>query len=433
MNKLEFAQRRDQLMRMVGEAGVAILPAAPVRMRSRDVEYRFRQDSDFYYLTGFAEPDAVAVLVPGRENGEFLLFCRERDVDKELWDGSRAGPDGAVEHFGADDAFPIDDIDDILPGVMENCTRVYYTMGMYSDFDSRIAEWINSMRSRESRGVHTPQEFVALDHLLHDMRLYKSRAEITAMRKSAKVAVRAHERAMQCVRPGMFEYEVEAEFRHEFRRNDAWVSYNPIVGSGANSCTLHYVDNNSQIADGDLLLIDAGCELDYYASDITRTIPANGKFSSEQRAVYEIVLEAQLLAIDKTRKGNHWNDPHDAAVEVITRGLKDLGLLDGSVPKLIKDGAYNEFFMHRTGHWLGMDVHDVGDYKVGDQWRLLEPGMVMTVEPGIYIPASSGAPKAFQNIGVRIEDDVLVTADVADVLSKGLVKEPDAVEALIAS
>ena len=316
---------------------------------------------------------------------------------------------------------------------MENCTRVYYTMGMYTDFDSRIAEWVNSLRSKESRGVHTPQEFVALDHLLHDMRLYKSRAEVSALRKAAKVAVQAHERAMRCVRPGMFEYEVEAEFRHEFRRNDAWVSYNPIVGSGANSCTLHYVDNNSQIADGDLLLIDAGCELDYYASDITRTIPVNGKFSPEQRAVYEIVLEAQLQAIDKTRKGNHWNEPHDAAVDVITRGLKDLGLLQGSVSKLIKDGAYGEFFMHRTGHWLGMDVHDVGDYKVGDQWRLLEPGMVMTVEPGIYIPAGSGVPKDFQNIGVRIEDDVLVTANGADVLSKGLVKEPDAVEALIAS
>ena len=429
----EFAKRREQLIHMVGEGGVAILPAAPVRMRSRDVEYRFRQDSDFYYLTGFAEPDAVAVLVPGRANGEFIIFCRERDADKELWDGSRAGPDGAVEHFAADDAFPIDDIDDILPGVMENCTRVYYTMGVYSDFDSRIAEWLNSLRSKESRGVHTPQEFVALDHLLHDMRLYKSRAEVSALRKAAKVAVQAHERAMRCVRPGMFEYEVEAEFRHEFRRNDAWASYSPIVGSGANSCTLHYVDNNSQIADGDLLLIDAGCELDYYASDITRTIPVNGKFSPEQRAVYEIVLEAQLQAIDKARKGNHWNEPHDAAVDVITRGLKDLGLLQGSVSKLIKDGACGEFFMHRTGHWLGMDVHDVGDYKVGDQWRLLEPGMVMTVEPGIYIPAGSGVPKGFQNIGVRIEDDVLVTANGADVLSKGLVKEPDAVEALMAS
>ncbi len=431
MNLNEFVRRRKQLMQLVGQDGVAILPAAPVRMRSRDVEYRFRQDSDFYYLTGFAEPDAVAVLVPGRENGEFLLFCRERDPDKELWDGSRTGPSGAVEYFGADDAFPIDDIDDILPGVIESCTRVYYTMGMYTDFDSRIAEWINSLRQGESRGVHTPQEFVALDHLLHDMRLFKSRAEIAVLRKAAKVAVKAHERAMQSVRPGLFEYEVEAEFRHEFRRNDAWVSYNPIVGSGANSCTLHYVENNCQLVDGDVLLMDAGCELDYYASDITRTIPVNGTFSPEQRAVYEIVLEAQLVAIEKTRKGNHWNEPHDAAVKVITRGLKNLGLLDGSLRKLIKDGAYSEFFMHRTGHWLGMDVHDVGDYKVGDQWRLLEAGMVTTVEPGIYIPASSRIPSRFRNIGVRIEDDVLVTANGADVLSKGLVKEPDAVEALM--
>jgi Xaa-Pro aminopeptidase len=432
MKAEEFARRRAQLSGMVGDGGVAILPSAPVRMRSRDVEYRFRQDSDFYYLTGFAEPDAVAVLVPGRASGEFLLFCRERDPDKELWDGSRAGPDGAVERFGADDAFPIDDIDDILPGIMESCSRVYYTMGMYTDFDVRIGEWVNTLRGRESRGVHTPQEFVALDHLLHDMRLYKSRAEISAMRRSAKVAVKAHERAMQAVRPGLFEYEVEAEFRHEFRRNDAWVSYSPIVGGGSNTCTLHYVDNNSELQDGDLLLIDAGCELDYYASDITRTLPVSGKFSPAQRAVYDIVLEAQHAAIEKTRKGNHWNDPHDAAVEIITRGLKDLGLLQGSTKSLIKEGAYAEFFMHRTGHWLGMDVHDVGDYKVGDQWRLLEPGMVMTVEPGIYIPASSRISRRYHNIGIRIEDDVLVTANGADVLSKGLAKDADAVEAMMA-
>ncbi len=431
MKQSEFARRREQLMQMVGEDGVVILPAAPVRMRSRDVEYRYRQDSDFYYLTGFAEPDAVAVLVPGRSNGEFLLFCRERDPERELWDGYRAGQDGAIEDFAADDAFPIDDIDDILPGVIESCRRVYYTMGMYKDFDSRIGEWINSLRARESRGVHTPHEFVALDHLLHDMRLFKSRAEIAAMRKSAKVAVAAHERAMQQVRPGLMEYEVAAEFHYEFRRHNACVSYNPIVGSGANSCTLHYVDNNKQLEDHDLLLIDAGCELDYYASDITRTLPVNGKFSPEQRAVYEIVLEAQLVAIEKTRKGNHWNEPHDAAVEIITRGLKKLGLLEGSVSRLIKDGAYKEFFMHRTGHWIGMDVHDVGDYKVGDQWRLLEPGMVTTVEPGIYIPASCSIPARFGNIGVRIEDDVLVTANGADVLSKGLVKEPADIEALM--
>lgn len=433
MNREEFASRRRQLMRMVGEGGIAILPAAPPRMRSRDVEYRYRQDSDFYYLTGFAEPEAVAVLVPGRENGEYILFCRERDPDKERWDGIRAGQDGAVDLFGADDAFPVDDIDDIIPGLMESCSRVYYTMGMYKDFDARIADWINSLRSRESKGVQTPREFVALEHLLHDMRLYKSRAEIKAMRRSAKIAVSAHERAMKMVRPGLYEYEIEAEFRHEFRRNAAWVSYNPIVGSGPNACTLHYVENSCLLEEGDLLLIDAGCELDYYASDVTRTLPVSGKFAPEQRAVYEVVLEAQLAAIDKTRRGNHWNDPHDAAVRVITRGLKSLGLLDGSLGKLISNGAYREFFMHRTGHWIGIDVHDVGDYKVGDQWRLLEPGMVMTVEPGIYIPASAKVPAAFRNIGVRIEDDVLVTSDKPDVLSKGLAKEPDQIEAAMAA
>lgn len=433
MNSKEFARRRKQLMDMVGPGGIVILPAAPVRLRSRDVEYRFRQDSDFYYLTGFAEPDAVMALVPGRDKGEFLLFCRERDEDKERWDGSRAGQDGAISEFAADDAFPIDDIDDILPGVMETCSRVYYTMGQYPEFDTRIADWINSLRSRELRGVHTPQEYVALDHLLHDMRLYKSRAEISAMRKAAKVAVNAHIAAMRATRPGLFEYEIEAEFANEFRRNDAWMSYNPIVGGGANACTLHYVENRDQLQDGDLLLIDAGCELDYYASDVTRTFPVNGRFSPEQRAVYEIVYEAQLAAIEKTRKGNHWNEPHDAAVKIITKGLVDIGLLKGKVPQLIKDGAYREFFMHRTGHWLGMDVHDVGDYKVGDEWRLLESGMVTTVEPGIYIPPGGKAAKRWQNIGIRIEDDVAITSNGPDVLSKGLVKAPDDIEALMQS
>jgi len=431
MNSNEFARRRKQLMRMMGTGGIAILPAAPVRKRSRDVEHRYRQDSDFYYLTGFAEPDAVAVLVPGRDAGEYLLFCRERDVDKERWDGSRAGPDGAIERFGADDAFPIEDVNDILPGIMESCSRVYYTMGLYAEFDTRIADWLNSLRSRESKGVHTPQEFVALDHLLHDMRLYKNRVEITAMRNAAKIAVKAHVRAMQITRPGLYEYQIEAEFMHEFRRHGAWASYSPIVGSGANTCTLHYVDNNAPLADGDLLLIDAGCELDYYASDITRTLPVSGRFTPEQRAVYEIVLEAQLAAIDKTRKDNHWNEPHDAAVKVITRGLKRLGLLDGTLPKLIRDGAYRQFFMHRTGHWLGMDVHDVGDYKVGDEWRLLEAGMVTTVEPGIYLPSSRKIPARWRNIGIRIEDDVVVTNKGPDVLSKGLVKDPDGIEALM--
>jgi Xaa-Pro aminopeptidase len=431
MNSKEFARRRRQLMRMVGPGGIAILPAAPAKIYSRDVEYRFRQDSDFFYLTGMAEPESVTVLVPGRDNGEYVLFCRERNKDRELWDGARAGTAGAVETYGADDAFPIDDIDDILPGIMESCNRVYYTMGQYADFDARISDWVNTLRAKELRGVHTPQEFVALDHLLHDMRLYKSRAELSAMRKSAKVAAKAHKRAMQFVRPGMYEYEVEAEFLHEFRRHDAGLSYSPIVGAGANACTLHYVENSARLEDGDLLLIDAGCELDYYASDITRTFPVNGRFSPEQLAVYEIVLEAQTAAIEKTLEGNHWNEPHDAAVYAITRGLKRIGLLDGSLPKLIKDGAYREFFMHRTGHWLGMDVHDVGDYKVGDEWRHLEAGMVTTVEPGIYITGSRKVPARWRNIGIRIEDDVAVTRDGPDVLSKDLPRDPDEIEALM--
>ncbi|MFT5500242.1 MAG: Xaa-Pro aminopeptidase [Woeseiaceae bacterium] len=433
MNKSEFARRRKTLMRMVGEDGIVILPSAPVRTRSRDIEYRYRQDSDFYYLTGFAEPDAVAILAPGRDNGEYVLFCRDRDKLREKWDGSRCGPDGAVEHYDADDAFPIEDIDDILPGVMESRSRVYYTMGAYADFDQRITDWIKSLRLRESSGIHAPHEFMALDHILHDMRLYKSRAEISAMRKAAKIAVGAHRRAMCSVRPGLYEYEIEAEYVHEFRRHDAAVSYLPIVGGGANACTLHYVDNNALLQDGDLLLIDAGCEYDYYASDITRTFPVNGRFSAEQRTVYEIVLEAQLAAIEKTRSGNHWNDPHDAAVRVITKGLRKIGLLEGTVAKLIRDEAYREFFMHRTGHWIGMDVHDVGDYKVGDEWRFLEPGMVTTVEPGIYIPASSKVPAKWRNIGVRIEDDVAVTANGPDVLSKGLAKEADEIEKLMAA
>jgi Xaa-Pro aminopeptidase len=306
-------------------------------------------------------------------------------------------------------------------------------MGAYSDFDARITEWVKSLRARASMGSHTPHEFVALDHLLHDMRLYKSRAEISAMRRSAKIAAKAHNRAMSTLEPGMREYELEAEFIHAFRGANAINSYSPIVGGGANACILHYVDNNAALVDGELVLVDAGCELDYYASDITRTFPVNGRFSAEQRAVYEIVLEAQLAAIDKILIGNHWNDPHDAAVKVITKGLKKLGILDGSLPKLIKDGAYRKFFMHRTGHWIGIDVHDVGDYRVGDEWRLLEQGMVMTVEPGIYIPSSRQIPARFRNIGIRIEDDVAVSKNGPDVLSAAAVKDPDDIEALMAA
>ena len=431
MRKDEFARRRRQLLKMMGKGGIAILPAVPEKARNGDVSYHYRPDSDFFYLTGFAEPEAVAVLTPGRPQAEYVLFVRDRDPARETWDGRRAGPEGATRDYGADDAFPIGDIDDILPGLMENCSRVYYTMGLHQEFDQRVIGWVNSLKTQtQSRtGSLPPQEFVALDHFLHDMRLFKSRPELDAMRQSARIAVAAHLRAMRFAQPGRMEYEVMAELLHEFGRSRADISYHPIVGGGPNSCILHYHENSAQLSDGDLLLIDAGCEYDLYASDITRTFPVSGRFSPEQRAVYEVVLEAQYAAIEKTRPGNHWNEPHDAAVRAITQGLVRLGLLKGKVPALIRDGAYRRFFMHRTGHWLGLDVHDVGDYKVAEHWRVLEPGMVLTVEPGIYIPAGTkGVPRRWWNIGVRIEDDVAVTRDGNEVLTGALVKDPDAIE-----
>jgi Xaa-Pro aminopeptidase len=432
MNKKEFARRRRQLMRMIGKGGIAILPAAPTRTRNRDVEHAYRQDSDFHYLSAFPEPEAVVVLMPGREHGEYVLFCRDRDPERETWDGRRAGPEGAVRDFGADDAFPICDIDDILPGMLEHSERVYYTMGLNAEFDQRLLGWVNQLRAAAKTGVTTPTEFVALDHLLHDMRLFMSRREVAAMRKAAKIAAAAHIRAMRACRPGMMEYEIEAEFLHEFRRHNSTPSYLPIVGGGANGCILHYTENKDRLRDGDLLLIDAGCEYECYASDITRTFPVSGRFTAEQRALYEVVLEAQLAAIDKVRPGNHWNEPHDAAVKTLTRGLVRLGLLKGRVPTLIKNGDYRRFYMHRTGHWLGMDVHDVGDYKVGDEWRILEPGMVLTIEPGLYVaPGSRGVPKKWWGTGIRIEDDVLVAAAGADVLSADAPKDPDDIERLM--
>ncbi|MEO1582407.1 MAG: Xaa-Pro aminopeptidase [Pseudomonadota bacterium] len=428
----EYQRRRRQLMRIMGNDSIAILPAAPVRPRSRDVNHDYRQDSDFYYLTGFHEPEAVAVLVPGRPTGEFILFCRETDPEDALWHGERAGPERAVTDFRADDAFPITDIDDILPGLMENATRVYYTMGRYADFDTHVTDWIRLLRGRNIKGVDAPYEFVALDHFLHDMRLFKSKSEVSRLRRAAKIAVSAHLRAMRAVQPGMTEFELEAEYLHEFRRFDSQPSYPPIVGGGANGCVLHYTTNNSALCDGDLVLVDAGCEAQMYASDITRTYPVNGRFTPEQRAVYDVVLAAQDAAISAARSGNHWNSPHEAAVKAITLGLRKLGLLSGNLRRLLKDEAYREFFMHRTGHWLGIDVHDVGDYKVDDQWRLLEPGMVMTVEPGIYIAPDANVPLKWRGIGIRIEDDVLITRDTPELLTQGLPRTADEVEAWMA-
>ncbi len=429
----EFARRRKQLMRMMGHDSVAILPTAMETIRNRDAEYLFRPDSDFYYLTGFPEPEAVLVLVPGRKHGESILFVRDRDPARETWTGRRAGPEGACEIYGADDAFPIGDIDDILPGLMEGRERVFYTMGVHHEFDDHVMAWVNHIREGSRSGQRTPNEFVSLEHLLHDMRLYKSPAEIRNMKQAARIAAAAHRRAMQVCRPDMWEYEVEAEFIHEFRRHNCQHAYNPIVGGGANGCILHYNENNMQLNDGDLLLIDAGAEYEFYASDITRTFPVNGRFSKPQLALYELVLAAQAAAIKVIKPGKHWNEPHDAAVKVLTAGLVKLGILKGKVSKLIKDGAYKRFYMHRTGHWLGMDVHDVGDYKVGDEWRILEPGMVMTVEPGLYIPSGSkGVARKWWNIGIRIEDDVVVTKKGCDVLTDGVPKTVAEIEALMA-
>jgi len=419
VNAKEFARRRKHLMELIGSSGIAVLAAAPERVRSRDTLYVYRQDSDFYYLTGFREPEAVAVLVPGRAQGEFLLFCRERNPEREQWDGPRAGPEGAVAQFDADDAFPISDLDDILPGLLERSDRVYYSIGG-NEFDQKMLALIRTLNSRRQSG-HAPSELVSLDHLLHEMRLFKTRAETGVMRQAARIAASAHGRAMRACRAGMKEYELEAEFVHEFRSHGAECSYPPIVAAGSNACILHYRANDAPLIDGDLVLIDAGCELGMYASDLTRTFPVNGRFSAPQRELYEVVLEANLAATAKAQAGNHWNDPHDAAVGVVTRGLKQLGLLEGRVKELVKSLAYKQFFMHKTGHWLGLDVHDVGDYKVADQWRLLEPGMVMTIEPGVYVSAGDkSVQKRWRGIGIRIEDDVQVTRDGPEVLTKGV-------------
>lgn len=433
ISKQEFSRRRKNLMTQMEPNSIAIVPAATEHIRNRDTEHPFRQDSDFYYLTGFNEPDAVLVLLPGRRHGQYVLFCRDRDRAMELWNGYRAGPEGACEIYGADDAFPVNDIDDILPGLLEGRERVYYAMGRHDEFDRMVMNWVNVLRSQVRTGAHPPGEFLDLDHLLHDLRLYKSAAEIRIMRKAGQISAAAHIRAMKACKPGMGEYQLEAEIQYEFGRNGArYAAYNSIVGSGKNGCILHYTENSDTIKDGDLILIDAGCEYEYYAGDITRTFPANGTFSKEQKALYELVLKSQLAAIKVIKPGNHWNQSHDATVKVITKGLVELGLLKGSVNKLIETEAYRDFYMHRAGHWLGMDVHDVGDYKVGNEWRVLEEGMVMTVEPGIYVsPDNKKVAKKWRGIGIRIEDDVLVTKDGCEVFTKDVPKTVKDIEALM--
>ncbi|WP_431686846.1 Xaa-Pro aminopeptidase [Hahella sp. NBU794] len=429
----EYQKRRRHLLDVMTPNSIAILPAAPIRVRNRDSEYPYRQSSDFHYLSGFAEPDAVMVLIPEREHGESILFCKEKNPDYERWNGKLAGQEGAIEHYLFDDAFPIDDVDEILPGLLEGKQRVYYSMGLDEKFDRRVMEWINVIRSKIKNGAHPPGEFVALEHTLHDMRLFKSSAEVKIMKQAARISAEAHNEAMRICKPGMYEYQLEAAIQHVFLREGSRAqAYNCIVGGGENACILHYVTNNDKLKSGDLVLIDAGCELDCYASDITRTFPVSGQFSAEQRTIYEIVLASQEAAIKEVRPGRHWNQPHEAALKVITEGLREIGLLKGELNELIETEAYKKFFMHRTGHWLGLDVHDVGDYKVGGEWRVLEPGMALTVEPGIYIaPELEDVDPRWKGIGVRIEDDVIVTKQGGEVITSGTPKKVDEIEALM--
>lgn len=433
ITRQEFARRRKHLMEAMEPDSIAILPAAREVKRNKDTDYPFRQDSDFWYLTGFPEPDAVMALIPGRPQGEYVLFCRDKDKAAEIWTGFRAGPEGAVANYDACDAFPIGDIDDILPGLIEGRERVYYDIGRDADFDRQIMHWVNTIRAQVRMGAHPPGEFLALTHLLHDMRLVKSAAEIKLMRRAGEISAAAHVRAMRAVRPGMYEYQLEAEYLYEFLRQGARSpAYTSIVGGGANACILHYVENSAKLKDGDLVLVDAAGELDNYASDITRTFPVNGKFSAPQQALYEVVLEAQHAAIAKADPACHWNEGHEAAVTVLTQGLKDLGLLKGEVQELIETEAYRDFYMHRTGHWLGLDVHDVGDYKIDGQWRQLEAGMLLTAEPGLYVASDAKVDAKWRGIGIRIEDDVLVTAKGPEVLTGDVPKKVAEIEKLMA-
>jgi Xaa-Pro aminopeptidase len=431
----EFSKRRKDLMSQMESNSIAILASASPSIRNNDAEYQYRQNSDFYYLTGFSEPRALLALIPGRRQAEAVLFCQEKDKEKELWSGFILGPDAAIEELGIDDAYPIEDIDEIILGLIEGRDRIYYSMGKDNEFDTRVMDWVRIIRSQAKAGSHPPNEFQVLDHLLHELRLIKSSAEIKLMEKAAKISVKGHKAAMAMCKPGIKEYELEAELLYSFTRNGSRSpAYVSIVGAGDNACILHYDSNDAEIKPGDLVLIDAGCEYEYYASDITRTFPATGKFSPEQKAIYEIVLKAQEAAIEAAVPGASWDAPHEASVKVITRGLVRLGLMRGAPSQLIKNLAYKEFYMHRVGHWIGMDVHDVGDYKIDNQWRLLEPGMVTTIEPGIYIsPNNTKVPKKWRGIGVRIEDDVLITKTSNRILSMGIPKTVKEIESYMSA
>ncbi len=427
----EYARRRARLMALMGEGAIALVPAALETVRNHDVEYPFRQDSDFRYLTGFPEPEALAVLTPGAEQ-PYTLFCRSRDPLMETWNGRRAGQAGAVERYGTDRALPIAELDQRLPELLEGRVRVYTPLGCDPAFDRRVAGWIGALRAQRHRGAAVPHEFVDLGYLLHALRLRKSPAELAVMREAARISAGAHARAMRTCAPGLREYQLAAELHHAFEWHGAGWAYPSIVGGGANACILHYHENDAELRDGELVLIDAGCELDGYASDITRTFPVSGRFSAEQRALYALVLAAQQAALAEVRPGRRWNEYHDAAVRALTEGLCELGLLPGRAEDRIADEAYKRFYMHRTGHWIGLDVHDPSEYRADGDWCVLEPGMVLTVEPGLYVAAGAeGVDERWWNIGIRIEDDVAVTETGHEVLTHGVPKDADAIEALM--
>lgn len=434
LTQADFKQRRDLLAKKIGSNGIAIIATRAEMYRNRDADYKYRADSSFYYLTGFAEPEAVAVIETFAEGEDYSysLFCRERDREMEIWNGYRAGVDGAVEVYDADEAYAIDLLDEEIIGKLLNKQRLYYRIGQNAEFDARVSQWIQEADGQQRRGGAAPAELIQLDRIVDEMRLKKSEQEIELMQIASNISAEAHTRAMQTVKPNMMEYALEAELNYIFGKNGCVPAYNSIVGGGENACILHYVENNKPLKDGDLVLIDAACEYEFYASDITRTFPVNGKFSPEQKALYNIVLDAQLAAIDATRIGNHYKYPHEVAVKILTQGLVDLGLLSGNVDELVESEAFRQFFMHGTGHWLGMDVHDVGAYKTGEDWRAYEAGMVVTVEPGLYVaPDDETVDAKWRGIGIRIEDDIVVTENGPLVLTKNVVKTVEEIESLM--
>ena len=436
LTQADFQERRDRLAEEMGPHSIAIIATSPVAMRNRDADYKFRADSSFFYLTGFAEPEAVAIIETFESIDEgytYSLFCRERDREMEIWHGYRAGVDGAVEDYDADEAYAIDLLDEEIIEKLLNKQKLFYRMGQQADFDARVAKWIAEANGESRKGTSAPAQVIQLDRILDEMRLHKSTQEIELMQIASTISAQAHTRAMQAVKPGMMEYALEAELNYIFGQNGCVPSYNSIVGGGENGCILHYVENDKVLKDGDLVLIDAACEYQLYASDITRTFPVNGKFSSEQKALYEVVLKAQLAAIDAVRIGNSYKEPHRIAVRILVQGLLDLGLMQGNIEQIIESESFHQFYMHGTGHWLGMDVHDVGSYKIEGEWRAYEEGMTVTVEPGLYIaPDDETVDAKWRGIGIRIEDDVVVTKDGPRVLTAAVVKTVEEIEALMA-